>query len=186
MAFIDFTDAAGKTLRYELPAEEGALMTLGAAAEATLHVEGEGVAAQHATVSLAEGQYAITPAEGAVLVNGAPIETPTLLVEGVDYAIGSLHLAFSAAAPAKTPAKAPAKAAAAKAPAGKKAVQRKKAPAAAAAVAAAAAAPKQNPAVTVLIPLYSVAVVAAAFVAGLTLRYWILTGGFLPADWLNK
>lgn len=181
MAFIESTDAAGNTLRYELPAEEGVLITLGSAEDATLRFEAEGVAPQHATLSLTDGQYAITPAEGAVTVNGAPIEAAMLLVEGVDYAIGSLHLSFLSAA-GEANEEAPAEEAAPK----KKVVRRKKSLRSTLAAASPVPTRKENPIVTLITPFYVIAVVAAAFVAGLTLRYWLVTGGFLPAEWLNK
>lgn len=180
MAFIDSTDAAGNALRYELPAEEGVLITLGCAEDATLRFEGEGVAAHHATITLTDGQYAIAPAEGAVTVNGAAIESAMLLVEGVDYALGSLHLSFS---PESAP-EAEETEVAADAPK-KKVVRRKKS------LRSTLSGPvptssRENPIVTLIIPFYAIAVIIAAFVAGLTLRYWLVTGGFLPSDWMNK
>ncbi|MCQ2364688.1 MAG: hypothetical protein MJ051_03950 [Akkermansia sp.] len=181
MAFIHSTDAAGNTLRYELPAEEGVLITLGCAEDATLRFEGEGVAAQHATLTFTDGQYAISPAEGAVTVNGAPIEGAMLLVEGVDYAIGSLHLSFSPEAGADEEGEAPAE----ESEPQKKVVRRKKSLRSTLNTPAPVSR-TENPIVTLIIPFYAIAVVAAAFVAGLTLRYWIVTGGFLPAEWLNK
>ena len=181
MAFIESTDAAGNTLRYELPAEESVLITLGSAEDATLRYEAEGVLPHHADITLAGGQYAITPAEGAVTVNGAPIEAAMLLVEGVDYAIGSLRLSFIAAAAAASE-EAPAEEAAPV----KKVVRRKKNLHAPLAAAVTVSAKKENVIVTLITPFYVIAVLAAAFVAGLTLRYWLVTGGFLPTEWLNK
>lgn len=181
MAFIESTDAAGNTLRYELPAEEGALITLGSAEDVTLRFDAEGVLPHHADIALTDGQYAITPAEGAVTVNGALIEAAMLLVEGVDYAVGSLRLSFIAAAAAaseETPTEEAAPV--------KKVVRRKKSLRGPLAAAAPAATKKENVIVTLITPFYVIAVVAAAFVAGLTLRYWLVTGGFLPTDWLNK
>lgn len=183
MAFIDSTDAAGNQLRYELPAEEGVLIVLGSAEDATLRFESEGVAAHHATITLSAGQYAIAPAEGTVSVNGSPISDAMLLVEGVDYAVGTLHLGFSPETAAAADAEAPAEEAAEEAR--PKPVRRKKS---LRRVLAGAPVPsqKENPIVTLIAPFYAIAVVAAAFVAGLTLRYWLVTGGFLPADLMNK
>lgn len=181
MAFIDSTDAAGNTLRYELPAEEGVLITLGSAEDATLRLEGEGVAAHHATITHTAGQYAISPAEGAVTVNGAPIESAMLLVEGVAYALGGLQLAFLPEAPADE-----AEEEEAPAEEGTKVVRRKKKSLRSTLAAAAPVTKQENPIVTLIAPFYAIAVVIAAFVAGLTLRYWIVTGGFLPAEWLGK
>lgn len=181
MAFIDSTDAAGNHLRYELPVEDGLLITLGCAEDATLRFEGEGVVAHHATITPAAGQYAIAPAEGSVVVNGAPIDSAMLLVEGVDYAIGSLHLSFSPeiAAPAEAVTTEETE------HARPKTVRRKKSLRGVLA-GAPVASQQENPIVTLIAPFYAIAVVAAAFVAGLTLRYWLVTGGFLPTDWLNK
>lgn len=187
MAYLDSTDAAGNRLRYELPAEEGVLLSLGSAEDATLRYESEGVAAHHASVTPAGGQFSIAPAEGEVLVNGAAITEPMLLVAGVDYALGSLHLSFSPEElgseeeieePAAEEGEAPAR----------RKVVRRRSRSAAAALAAASMAPsqKENPLVTLITPYYVIAVLAAAFVAGLSLRYWMLTGGFLPTDWLGE
>lgn len=186
MAYLDSNDAAGNRLRYELPAEEGVIITLGAAEDVTLRYESEGVSSHHATITPAAGQFSIAPAEGAVLVNGAAITEPMLLVPGVDYALGSLHLTFSPeelseAEEIEEPAEEGDK------PVRRKVVRRRSRSAAAALAAASLeGSATENPLVTLITPFYVIAVLAAAFVAGLSLRYWMLTGGFLPTDWLGE
>lgn len=196
MAFLDSHDTAGNHLRYILPAEEGAPIVLGSAEDATLRYDSEGVAAHHAVITPAAGQFSIAPLEGEVRVNEALITEAMLLVPGVDYALGSLHLSFSAeelpAEEAEAGAEEPETAEAEEAPADTaprtKTVRRKKSRSAAAALAAASAVPgaSENPLVTLITPFYVIAVLAAAFVAGLTLRYWMVTGGFLPSAWLGE
>lgn len=189
MAYLDSTDAAGNRLCYELPAEEGVLITLGSAEDVTLRFESEGIAAHHATITPAGGQFSIVPAEGTVEVNGAAITEAMLLVPGVDYALGSLHLSFSPEnLPTAEAAQEESEAGEAGEDAPRKVVRRRKSRSAAAALAAASTIPtaNENPLVTLITPFYVIAVLAAAFVAGLSLRYWILTGGFLPADWLGE
>lgn len=191
MAYLDSNDAAGVRLRYELPAEEGLVVLLGSAEDATLRYESEGVAAHHATIIPAGGQFSIAPVEGAVLVNGAAITEPMLLVPGVDYALGTLHLSFSpeslpAAGEAETEETADEPAENAEEPARRKVRRRNRS--AAAALAAASLEPSQgeNPLITLITPFYVIGILIAAFVAGLSLRYWMLTGGFLPTDWLGE
>lgn len=197
MAFLDSHDTAGNHLRYILPAEEGAPIVLGSAEDATLRYDSEGVAAHHAVITPAAGQFSIAPLEGEVRVNEALITEAMLLVPGVDYALGSLHLSFSAEelpaeeaeAGAEEPETAEAEEATADTTAPRtKTVRRKKSRSAAAALAAASAMPSasENPLVTLITPFYVIAVLAAAFVAGLTLRYWMVTGGFLPSAWLGE
>lgn len=186
MAYLDSNDVAGKRLRYELPAEEGGVITLGAAEDATLRYESDGVAAHHATITPAAGQFSIAPAEGEVLVNGAAITEPMLLVPGVDYALGSLHLSFS---PEEQDAAEEGEDSTEEgtAPSRRKVVRRRSRSAAAALAAASLeGSATENPLVTLITPFYVIAILIAAFIAGLSLRYWMLTGGFLPTDWWGE
>lgn len=181
MPYLDSNDAAGNRLRYELPAEEGVVITLGAAEDVTLRYESEGIALHHATITPGAGQFSIAPAEGEVLVNGSAITGPMLLVPGVDYALGTLHLSFS-------PEELSAAVEAEEAPPSHRKSVRRRSRSAAAALAAASleGSPNENPLVTLITPFYVIAVLVAAFIAGLSLRYWLLTGGFLPTDWLGE
>lgn len=192
MAYLDSNDAAGVRLRYGLPAEEGLIVLLGSAEDVTLRYESEGVAAHHATIIPAAGQFSIAPVEGEVLVNGAAITEPMLLVPGVDYALGTLHLSFS---PEELPAESPESAEETaeepveeeEKPERRKVVRRRSRSAAAALAAASLQeSPSENPLITLITPFYVIGILIAAFVAGLSLRYWMLTGGFLPTDWLGE
>lgn len=187
MAYLDSNDAAGNRLRYELPAEEGVIITLGSAEDATLRYESEGVAARHATITPAAGQFSIAPAEGEVLVNDAAITEPMLLVPGVDYALGSLHLSFSPEELSEAEEIEEPAGEEGAAPVRRKVVRRRSRSAAAALAAASSEGSRsENPLITLITPFYVIGILIAAFVAGLSLRYWILTGGFLPADWLGE
>jgi hypothetical protein len=43
---------------------------------------------------------------------------------------------------------------------------------------------RENPVVTLIKPIYVIAVLAAAFLAGLTLHHWLTTGEFFPSTML--
>lgn len=172
---LHLTDPAGQTLSYETPAD-AALWTLGSAEGSTIALQGEGIAPQHATLSFADGQVRLSPAEGAVLLNRAALTEPALVEPGAVFELGGyrLSLATTEAAPSKAPAEP------ATAPAQAKKAAPKAAPARRSAPARLPKVKKENPIVTLITPLYVIIILAAAFVAGLTLRFKIMTGGFLP------
>lgn len=171
---LHLTDPAGQTLSYETPAD-AALWTLGSAEGSTIALQGEGIAPQHATLSFADGQVTLSPAEGAVLLNRAALTEPALVEPGAVFELGGYRLSLATeAAPSKAPAEP------ATAPAQAKKAAPKAAPARRSAPARLPKVKKENPIVTLITPLYVIIILAAAFVAGLTLRFKIMTGGFLP------
>ncbi|MGN0868120.1 MAG: FHA domain-containing protein [Akkermansia sp.] len=172
MAMLQLIDPAGQTLSYETPADD-ALWTLGSAEGSTIALQGEGIAPQHATLSFAGGRVMLSPAEGAVLLHQAALTEPALVEPGSVFELGGYRLTLATeAAPSEAPAE-PAAAAKTKA-APKAAPARRSTPTRLPKV------KKENPIVTLITPLYVIIILAAAFVAGLTLRFKIMTGGFLP------
>lgn len=203
MAAVYLTDAAGNSTRYALPVTPGEILLLGFQPGCHLPLpETEGVAPQHAQLEFNGTDYVLTDlsGNGGVVVNGTA-ESSVLLVPGVAYFVGPYTLAYDpeTAAPEPVAPEMPAETAPAAA------VEPAAEPAAAPKLAKAALpdqpvrmrrsvnvapldipAPKQeNIFITTITPLYVTAVLAAAFVAGLTLRYWLISGSFFPSDFLK-
>lgn len=203
MAAVYLTDAAGNSTRYALPVTPGEILLLGSQPGCHLPLpETEGVAPQHAQLEFNGTDYVLTDLSGigGVVVNGTA-EASVLLVPGVAYFVGPYTLAYDpeTAAPEPVAPEMPAETAPAAA------VEPAAEPAAAPKLAKAALpdqpvrmrrsvnvapldipAPKQeNIFITTITPLYVTAVLAAAFVAGLTLRYWLISGSFFPSDFLK-
>lgn len=172
MASLYITDADGTCLTYELPEDDSVLWVLGSAEEATITLAGEGIADRHATLSSLQSAPAITAADGPVIVNGETITEPTLLVEGVAYGVGGYTLTYGA------PPAANEEGAEAQGRPRRRAVRRRGADV--------IPEPKnENILVALITPLYVITILIAAFFAGLTLRYWMMTGGYLPDVWLK-
>lgn len=203
MAAVYLTDAAGNSTRYALPVTPGEILLLGSQPGCHLPLpETEGVAPQHAQLEFNGTDYVLTDlsGNGGVVVNGTA-EASVLLVPGVAYFVGPYTLAYDpeTAAPEPVAPEMPAETAP------EAAVEPAAEPAAAPKLAKAALpdqpvrmrrsvnvapldipAPKQeNIFITTITPLYVTAVLAAAFVAGLTLRYWLISGSFFPSDFLK-
>lgn len=201
MAAVYLTDAAGNSARYALPVTPGEILLLGSQPGCHLPLpETEGVAPQHAQLEFNGTDYVLTDlsGNGGVIVNGVA-EASVLLVPGVAYFVGPYTLAYDPETAA--PEHVSPEMSAAAAP--ETAVEAE--PAAAPKLAKAALpdqpvrmrrsanvapmdipTPKQeNIFVTTITPLYVTAVLAAAFVAGLTLRYWLISGSFFPSDFLK-
>lgn len=193
MAAVYLTDAAGNSTRYALPLAPGEILILGSQPGCHLPLpETEGVAAQHAQLEYNGTDYVLTDlsGNGGVVVNGTA-EASVLLVPGVAYFVGPCTLAYDPETAAPEPMAEPAP----------KTVTETAAPKLAKAAlpdqpvrmrrAANVASmdiptPKQeNILLTTITPLYVAAVLAAAFVAGLTLRYWLISGSFFPSDFLK-
>lgn len=203
MAAVYLTDAAGNSTRYALPVTPGEILLLGSQPGCHLPLpETEGVTPQHAQLEFNGTDYVLTDLSGigGVVVNGTA-EASVLLVPGVAYFVGPYTLAYDpeTATPEPVAPEMPAEAAP------EAAVEPAAEPAAAPKLAKAALpdqpvrmrrsanvapldipAPKQeNILITTITPLYVTAVLAAAFVAGLTLRYWLISGSFFPSDFLK-
>lgn len=193
MAYIDIIDSGGNTYRYPLP-EDGSVLLIGSAEDCSIslpHVAD--LLPQHCTISLQEQGYVLSAAtEGAALLAENEPTAAAVLVPGAVYNLGSTILMYAveeapAEAPAATAEEAPAEeteAAEEEAPKKKKKKFRK------------------LPGVTpirdtvfyteeegalhiILRRLYVIAILAASFLAGLTLRYWMITGEFLIDELLK-
>lgn len=197
MAYIDIIDSGGNTYRYPLP-EDGSVLLIGSAEDCSIslpHVAD--LLPQHCTISLQEQGYVLSAAtEGAALLAENEPTAAAVLVPGAVYNLGSTILMYAVEeAPAEVPAEAPAEA---EVPAEAEAEEE-----------ATAEEPKKKkkkfrklPGVTpirdtvfyteeegaihiILRRLYVIAILAASFLAGLTLRYWMITGEFLIDELLK-
>lgn len=193
MAAIYLTDASGNATRYALPNTAGEFIVLGSAEGCTVQLPAEtGLQPQHAQVAHNGTDYVLTDltGNGGITVNGRA-ETSVILVPGVAYFLGSLVLAYDAEAALPEPQPA---AAAPQQQGGAPRLTKAALPKQPARMRRSALAgqvdiplPKQeNMLVTLLAPLYSVAVLVAAFAAGLTLRYWLITGRYFPTDFFGE
>lgn len=189
MAYIDIIDSNGTNLRYPLP-EDDSVLLIGSAEDCSVSLPHlQDMLPQHCTVTLQPEGYVLAPAvEGAPLSAAeAPVEGSVLLQPQVAYGIGSTMLLFGEGDPAEAPAEeyieveeeAPGADATGAPRPRKKKVRR----------------PLPRPTIVrteedstlhiILRRLYVIAMLALAFLAGLTLRYWIKTGGFLPSELLK-
>lgn len=193
MAAIYLTDASGNATRYALPNTAEDFLVLGSAEGSSVQLPAEaGILPQHAQVAHNGTDYVLTDltGNGGIMVNGQAEES-VLLVPGVAYFLGSLTLAYDpeVAAPAtEAPAEQPAEQQAAPRLT-KAALPNQPARMRRSALASQVELPQpkqENILVTLLTPLYSIAVILAAFVAGLTLRYWLITGRYFPSDFFGE
>lgn len=193
MAAIYLTDASGNATRYALPNTAGEFLVLGSGEGSSVLLPAEaGILPQHAQVAHHGTDYVLTDltGNGGIMVNGQAEES-VLLVPGVAYFLGSLTLAYDpeVAVPAtEAPAEQPAEQQAAPRLT-KAALPNQPARMRRSALASQVEIPQpkqENILVTLLTPLYSIAVILAAFVAGLTLRYWLITGRYFPSDFFGE
>ncbi|MBR5878494.1 MAG: hypothetical protein IKY91_03000 [Akkermansia sp.] len=191
MAYIDIIDSGGDTFRYPLP-EDGSVLLIGSAEDCSIslpHVAD--LLPQHCTISLQEQGYVLAAAtEGAALLAENEPTAAAVLVPGAVYNLGSTILMYAVEeVPAEAP-EAPAEEAPAEPAAEEEAPKKKKKKT------------RKLPGVTpirdtvfyteeegalhiILRRLYVIAILAASFLAGLTLRYWMITGEFLIDDLLS-
>ena len=193
MAYIDIIDSGGNTYRYPLP-EDGSVLLIGSAEDCSIslpHVAD--LLPQHCTISLQEQGYVLAAAtEGAALLAENEPTAAAVLVPGAVYNLGSTILMYAVdEAPAEAPAPEPPPAEpAAEEEASTEEPKKKKKKF------------KKLPGVTpirdtvyyteeegalhiILRRLYVIAILAASFLAGLTLRYWMMTGEFLIDELLK-
>ena len=193
MAYIDIIDSGGNTFRYPLP-EDGSVLLIGSAEDCSIslpHVAD--LLPQHCTISLQEQGYVLAAAtEGAALLAENEPTAAAVLVPGAVYNLGSTILMYAVdEAPAEAPAPEPPPAEpAAEEEASTEEPKKKKKKF------------KKLPGVTpirdtvyyteeegalhiILRRLYVIAILAASFLAGLTLRYWMMTGEFLIDELLK-
>ncbi len=200
MPVIDIIDASGNDYRYNLP-EDGSVLLIGSGEDCSIslpHIAD--LLPQHCTIALQEEGYVVTIAtEGATLLaEGQPTEA-AILVPSAVYNIGSAMLMFddgTAAAAEPAPAEAPAESplaevapveeepAAAPTPIKKK--KKVKRPSADASFLSSVSYTEEDSVLHIILRrLYVIAILAAAFLAGLTMRYWMITGEFLIDELLK-
>ena len=190
MPAIDIIDSAGNDYRYELPVDGSALL-IGTGEDCSIslpHITD--LQPQHCTITLQEEGYVISivSPEASLLAEGQPTES-AILVPRAAYNIGSAMLVYddgsTAAATteeATTEAEEPAEAA----PKKKKAKKKKKKATAQAPMAGTISYTEEDSTLHIILRrLYVIFILAAAFLAGLTLRYWMITGEFLIDELLK-
>lgn len=191
MPYIDIIEPNGNDLRYPLP-EDGSIILIGSAEDCSISLpQIPDIHPQHCTITLQAEGYVLTPEPDAtVLVDNTPVES-VLLQQHVVYTIGAAALMYSDAtldipaeemllseeeqvepypetkdAPKKTRKIArPVKRFAAKAPA--------------------TYTEEDSTGLIIARRLYVIAILALAFLAGLTLRYWMITGDYLIDELLK-
>lgn len=189
MPAIDIIDSAGNDYRYELPVDGSALL-IGTGEDCSIslpHITD--LQPQHCTITLQEEGYVISALspEATLLAEGQPTEA-AILVPRAAYNIGSAMLIYDdgsapAAEEAPTEAEEPAEAAPKKK---KKAKKKKKKATAQAPLAGTISYTEEDSTLHIILRrLYVIFILAAAFLAGLTLRYWMITGEFLIDELLK-
>ncbi len=191
MPAIDIIDSAGNDYRYELPVDGSALL-IGTGEDCSIslpHITD--LQPQHCTITLQEEGYVISivSPEASLLAEGQPTES-AILVPHAAYNIGSAMLVYddgSAAAATTEEAPAEAEEPAEAAPKKKKAKKKKKKKAAGhAPVDGVISYTEEDSTLHIILRrLYVIFILAAAFLAGLTLRYWMITGEFLIDELLK-
>ena len=197
MPAIDIIDSAGNDYRYELPVDGSALL-IGTGEDCSIslpHITD--LQPQHCTITLQEEGYVVSIAtpEASLLAEGQPTEA-AILVPRAAYNIGSAMLIYDdgSTVPAaeetpvaeKVPAETPATdEATAKKKKVKKKKKKKKATAHAPVEGAISYTEEDSTLHIILRRLYVIFILATAFLAGLTLRYWMMTGEFLIDELLK-
>ncbi len=180
MPAIDIIDASGNDYRYNLP-EDGSVLLIGTDAECSIslpHIAD--LLPQHCTISLQEEGYVIAIAsEGATLLAESQPTEAAVLVPRAVYHIGSAMLMYDDAT-----AEAPAPEAEEEHPKKKK-KKKKKSHNSTPLVSTALYTEEEGALHIILRRLYVIAILAAAFLAGLTMRYWMITGDFLIDELLK-
>lgn len=190
-AAIYLKDAQGQTTRHELPATAEEELTLGSVEGCRLPLTAESPEHPlHVRITrTADGQYALQDMteHGCLMVNDSPVPY-VLLIEGVTYCLGSYKLTYTeekeaAQKAAPTPAPAASKGRKSPSAASKKAAPMLRRSGGSAAPLDIPLPAKENALLTLITPVYVTVVLIAAFIAGMTLRYWFSTGLYLPSVW---
>ena len=191
MPVIDIIDASGNDYRYNLP-EDGSVLLIGSGEDCSVslpHIAD--LLPQHCTIALQEEGYVVTIAtEGATLLAEGQPTAAAILVPGAVYNIGSAMLMFddgSAETAQAAPAEAPAEEEPAAAPASKKKKKKTKHSGSAdTSFLGRVSYTEEDSALHIILRrLFVIAILAAAFLAGLTLRYWMITGEYLIDELLK-
>ena len=180
MPAIDIIDASGNDYRYNLP-EDGSVLLIGSGADCSIslpHIAD--LLPQHCTISLQEEGYVISVAtEGATLLAESQPTEAAVLVPRAVYHIGSAMLMYDDAAPEAPAAEEPADQ-----PRKKK--KKQKSSSGDTSILSTASYTQEDSALHIILRrLYVIAILAAAFLAGLTMRYWMITGDFLIDELLK-
>lgn len=177
MPTIDITDASGNVYSYALP-EDGSVLLIGTDENCSIplpHVDG--LMPQHCTIDLQEEGYVASIAtEGATLLMDGEAVPAAVLAPGAVYQIGAATLTYAdeTAAVEEAPAEAP-----------KPKKKKKKAGHADPFQSTVSYTEEDSVLHIILRRLYVIAILAAAFLAGLTMRYWMITGEFLIDELLK-
>ncbi len=191
MAYIDIIDSNGSDFRYALP-EDGSVILIGSGADCSIslpHIAD--LQPQHCTISLQQEGYVITAiSEGASLMaEGQPTQAAVLVPHAV-YNLGSTMVMFNdAAIPAPEEPAPPAEPIAEEEQVEEKAPRPKKKKVrtgGSAPLTTTAMYTEEDSALHIVIRrLYVILILALAFLAGLTMRYWMITGDFLIDELLK-
>ena len=193
MAYIDIIDSTGNDFRYQLP-EDGSVLLIGSAEDCSIslpHIAD--LLPQHCTISLQPEGYVITAAApGApLLAEGQPTEAAVLVPHAV-YNLGSTMLMYNDAAVEAAPVAEEAPAAETEeaiveepAKPEKTKKKKKKKIGRKGLHSVAEFTEEDSPLHIVLRRLYVIAILALAFLAGLTMRYWMITGEYLIDELLK-
>lgn len=191
MASIDIIDTNGNTYRYPLP-EDGSILLIGSGAECSISLpQLADLLPQHCTISLQAEGYVIAQAtpEATLLAEGQPTQA-AVLVPGVTYHLGQTTLLYHDTAPeeaeatgaeetgeeeieAETEASSPKK------------KKKKKAPRPGNLISVSSYTEEDSALHIVARRLYVILILALAFLAGLTMRYWMITGEYLIDELLK-
>ena len=204
MAFLIIKDSHDEYQTRDLPSdmEENGALTVGSDASCDIVLPaGEGFAPVHCKVRWREGFWALRSVDGVIRVHGIE-EQHVKLVEETNYHIGPHTMAYvqddlpddgdddteeeddkKADEMPETDAKGEKKAITKKDIARSRKKRKLARKAGTAQMVSLAEQKKQSAAGGMLGALYVLAVIVAAFIAGLTLRYFLLTGHYLPDKW---
>lgn len=192
MPAIDIIDSAGNDYRYELP-EDDSMLLIGTGEDCSIslpHITD--LQPQHCAITLQEEGYVISTVspEATLLAEGQPTES-AILVPRAAYNIGTAMLIYDdGSAPAAEEAPAEAPATEEPAPKEKKAKpkkkKKKKTLTGHASMEGTISYTEEDSTLHIILRrLYIIFILAAAFLAGLTLRYWMITGEFLIDELLK-
>ena len=188
MPYIDIINSDGKNLRYPLP-EDGSIILIGSAEDCSISLpQVAEIHPHHCRITQQEEGFVLTAEPGAtVLLDSTPTESIVLQQHEV-YTLGAAILMYSEA-PLEEPiaplveeqtvaAEEPTRTAKKK----KKGLKRSKG----SSISSPATYTEEDSlALIITRRLYVIAILALAFLAGLTLRYWMITGDYLIDELLK-
>ena len=188
MPYIDIINSDGKNLRYPLP-EDGSIILIGSAEDCSISLpQVAEIHPHHCRITQQEEGFVLTAEPGAtVLLDSTPTESIVLQQHEV-YTLGAAILMYSEV-PLEEPiaplveeqpvaAEEPSK------PAKKKKSQLKRSRGSSIS-SPSTYTEEDSLALIITRRLYVIAILALAFLAGLTLRYWMITGDYLIDELLK-